>query len=72
LVEKVEPLLRTLPTSVQKDARGALAELRDAAALGTPDVSRLRRGLEALKHIMEHATGHVVATGVLALIGELT
>jgi hypothetical protein len=31
----------------------------------------LRRGLESLKHVMEHAAGHVVATGVLALIGEL-
>jgi hypothetical protein len=73
LVEQIEALLPTsgLPGSVQEDAQGALAELREAAAAATPDVSRLRRGLESLKRVMEHATGHVVATGVLTLIGEL-
>jgi AbiTii-like protein len=71
LVEQVEPLLPNLPASIHGDSEGALAELREAAETATPDVSRLRRGLESLKHVMEHATGHVVATGVLALIGEL-
>jgi hypothetical protein len=73
LVEKVEPLLPTsgLPRSVREDAQGALAELREAAAATIPDVSRLRRGLESLKRVMEHAAGHVVATGALALIAEL-
>lgn len=51
LVEQVEQLLPTLPISVQKDSSAALAELREAAAFGTPDVGRLRRGLESLKHI---------------------
>jgi len=71
LVEQVELLLPTLPSSVREDSQAVLAELRDAAAAATPDVSRLRRGLESLRHVMEHAIGHVVATGVLALIGEL-
>jgi hypothetical protein len=67
----VEQLLPTLPSSVREDSQLALAELREAAAAVTPDVSRLRRGLESLKQVMEHAMGHVVATGVLAIIGEL-
>jgi hypothetical protein len=73
LVEQVDRVLPTsdLPSAVLEDSQGALAELREAAAASTPDVSRLRRGLESLKHVMEHATGHVVATGVLALIAEL-
>jgi hypothetical protein len=73
LVEQVDRLLPAsdLPSNVQEDCRGALAELRDAATAATPDVTRLRRGLESLRHIMEHAVGHVVATGALALIGEL-
>jgi hypothetical protein len=71
LLDQMEPLLPNLPVSVRDDAQGALTELREAAAAATPDIGRLRRGLESLKRIMEHATGHVVATGILALIGEL-
>ena len=71
LVEQVERLLPTLPSPVREDSQVALSELREAAAAATPDVGRLRRGLDLLRHVMEHATGHVVATGVLALIGEL-
>lgn len=73
LVEQVERILPTseLPTAVQQDSQAALTELREAAAAPTPDVGRLRRGLESLKHIMEHATGHLVAAGVLSLIEKL-
>jgi hypothetical protein len=71
LVKQMEGLLPTLPSSVREHSQVALAELREAAAAATPDVSRLRRGLESLRHVLEHATGHVVATGALALIGEL-
>ena len=71
LVEQVEPLLPILPASVRDDSQGVIAELREAAGAAVPDIGRLRRGLGSLKHIMEHASGHVVATGVLALIGEL-
>jgi AbiTii len=72
-VEHVEEILLTsgLPGSVRDNSQTALAELREAATVPAPDVSRLRRGLESLKHVMEHATGHVVATGVLTLIAEL-
>jgi hypothetical protein len=71
LVEQVEPLLPNLPASVREDSQHALSELREAATVGAPDIGRLRRGLESLQHVMEHATGHVVANGVLALIAEL-
>jgi hypothetical protein len=72
-VEHVEGILPKsgLPSSVQDNSHAALAELREAAAVPTPDVSRMRRGLESLTHVMQHATGHVVATGVLTLIAEL-
>jgi hypothetical protein len=73
LVEQVEGILPTsgLPSSVRENSQTTLAELHEAAIVATPDVSRLRRGLESLKHVMEHATGHVVATGILTLIAEL-
>jgi hypothetical protein len=72
----VDPLERTLPVSdlperVLTDSQIAIAELREAASASAPDVGRLRRGLEALKHVMEHATGHLVAAGVLAAIASL-
>jgi hypothetical protein len=70
-VEKVEQHLPNLPSSVQGDSQRALAELREAAVASTPDVYRLRRGLEFLKGVMEHATGHLVAEGVLTLIATL-
>lgn len=73
LVQQVEEILPRsgLPSSVQEKSQDALVELREASTVAIPDVSRLRRGLESLKHVMEHATGHVVATGILTLIGEL-
>lgn len=49
----------------------ALTELRAAANEQTPDIGRIQRGLETLKRIMEHATGHLVAVGVLGLITPL-
>lgn len=73
LVGQLERLLPTsdLPGSVQKDSQTALTELRETSATPTPDVGRLRHGLEVLKHVMEHAAGHLVATGALSLIAEL-
>jgi hypothetical protein len=70
---QMERILPTsdLPNSVREHAAEALAELRAAASAPSPDASRLRHGLESLKHIMEHATGHLVATGALALITKL-
>ncbi len=73
LVTQLEAVLPTanFPEAVEADSKSALAELKVAAAEHTPDVGRIRRGLETLKHVMEHAAGHVVATGALAAIGEL-
>jgi hypothetical protein len=72
LVEQVEPLVPNLPASIREDSQHALVELREAAATTTtPDISRLHRGLESLKRIMEHAAGHVVGTGVVVAIVEL-
>ncbi len=73
LVDQVERALPTsdLPTEVQQQTKAIMAELRAAASERTPDTGRLRRGLEALKRIMEHAAGHLVAAGVLSLIAPL-
>lgn len=73
LVDQLEVLLPTagLPDTVRDDSKVVLAELREASTSSTPDSGRLRRGLEALKDVMEHATGHLVATGVLSLIAQL-
>jgi hypothetical protein len=73
LVEQLDRALTSsdLPTAVQLKAREALTELRAAASAHTPDASRLRQGLQSLKHVMEHATGHMIAAGSLALIAKL-
>jgi hypothetical protein len=73
LVAQIERALPTsdLPAGVQERTREALAELRAAAEVAVPDAGRLRSGLESLKHIMEHATGHLIATGALSLIAQL-
>jgi AbiTii len=60
-----------LSNSVQQKAEGALSELEAAAGAPTVDTGRVRRGLESLKHVMEHAAGHVVGAGVLSLIANL-
>ena len=73
LVAQIERALPTsdLPAAVQEQTREALAELRAAVEAAAPDAGRLRSGLESLKHIMEHATGHLIATGALSLIAHL-
>jgi hypothetical protein len=73
LVDQVERALPTsdLPTEVQEQTKAIKAELRAAASERTPYTGRLRRGLEALKRIMEHAAGDLVAAGVLSLIAPL-
>lgn len=73
LVDQVERALPSsdLPADVRDRTMAALAELKAAATETTPDSGRLRRGLESLQHIMEHATGHLIAAGVLGLIGSL-
>jgi hypothetical protein len=60
-----------LSAPLQDQAKASIAELREATDVPAPDASRLRRGLEALKRIMEQATGDLVAAGVLGLIGDL-
>ena len=36
-----------------------------------PDADPVGPAKESLKHMMEHASGHLVATGALAMIGQL-
>lgn len=73
LIDQTEKVLPNsdLPESIKTNASLALAELRSAAALDQPDTTRLQRGLEFLKHVMEHAAGHIVGAGTLALIAKL-
>lgn len=60
-----------LPDNVQETANETLAELRAATNDPAPDIGRVRRGLGSLKRIMEEATGHLVASGAVAVIGKL-
>jgi len=74
LVEQTEGLLSStvgLGQEQKDQATALLAELRQAAETASPDAGRLRRGLESLRHVMEHAAGHVVGMGVLAGIEKL-
>lgn len=73
LVDQIDRPLKgsDLPDAIQKDALAALDELRGASGATHPDVGRLRHALGALKQVMEHAAGHVVGAGVLALIAQI-
>jgi hypothetical protein len=71
LFEQLDRGLSMMPAAIQEQTREALAELQAATTVPGPDVSRVRRGLESLKHIMEHATGHLIATGALTAIAQL-
>jgi AbiTii len=69
----LEQLDRALPKSdpIHQEVAPTLTELRAASNTPVPDTGRIRRGLESLKHVMEHATGHLVASGALTLIEKL-
>jgi hypothetical protein len=73
LIDQLDQLLPTsnFPASLQNQAKDATAELRLAVDEPKPDSSRLHKGLETLKDIMEHAVGHLVAVGVLSEIAHL-
>ena len=80
LVEKVDSLVSQLeraigssdlPEQVKVDAGDAIAELRSATHAENPEAGRIRKGLEVLKSVLEHAAGHLVATGALTLIGHV-
>jgi hypothetical protein len=73
LVEQLDRLLLAspLPSQLQGKATQAINELRAASHKSVPDAGRLRRGLESLRHVLEHATGHLIAAGALQLIAQL-
>jgi len=72
LVDQLEKTISSgLPADLQPQAAGALTELRAAATEPAPEAGKLRLGLESLKHVMEHAAGHLVGAGALHLIAEL-
>jgi hypothetical protein len=48
-----------------------LTELREVSEAAEPDTGRLRRSLASLRHVMEHAAGHVVGMGMLLGIDKL-
>ena len=60
-----------LPASIKVGAESALNELREAANAAPTDTGRLRRGLESLKRVTEHAAGHTIAAGLLATIAQI-
>jgi hypothetical protein len=73
LVDQSEKAINSsdLPDAIKTDAGTALAELRTASTQERIDPSRLKSALNALKRVMEHGAGHVVAVGILALIDKL-
>jgi hypothetical protein len=71
LVDQLDGVTSSLPAPAQEQTREALSELRAAVNVSAPDASRLRRGLESLRGIMEHAAGHLVAVGALDAIAKL-
>jgi hypothetical protein len=73
MVEQTEGLLSTANLTPERkdEAAALLTELREGAAAADPDTGRLRRGLESLRRVMEHAAGHVVGMGVITGIEKL-
>jgi hypothetical protein len=73
LVEQTERLLSAAGLAPERETEAAttLAELREAVGAHDPDSGRLRRGLESLRRVMEHASGHVVGMGVVTGIEKL-
>jgi hypothetical protein len=73
LVDQLDKMLPAsdLPESIKTAAATAARELREAATVASPETGRLRAGLEVLRGVMEHAAGHVVGAGVLALIAQI-
>jgi len=71
LIVQLDEVKSGLPALIQEQSREILSELRAAADSPLPDTSRLRRGLESLKRILEHAGGHIVAVGALDAIAKL-
>jgi hypothetical protein len=80
LVEGVDQLLnqvqRALPTStlsaeIQAQVETAVLELRQAATEEKPEPTRLRRGLESMGRILEHAAGDLLAVGARVAIQQL-
>ena len=53
---------------MQRQTREAIAELKAAVSVTAPDPGRIRQDLESLMHVMEHATGHLIASSVISLI----
>jgi hypothetical protein len=60
-----------MPPDEQQATTAALAELKAAGEAQSPDVGRLRSSLDSLKHVMEHAAGHVIGAGILTNIDKL-
>jgi hypothetical protein len=73
LIDQLDRLLPAsdFPAPLQSQTKAATAELRSAVDEPKPDGNRLHRGLESLKHIIEHATGHLVAVGAFSEIAQL-
>lgn len=71
LIEKIDQHRSSLPPAVQEKLPPILDELRAASAEEKLSPSRLTRGLEQLKNVMEIAAGDLVAAGVLHLLPDL-
>ncbi len=73
LIDQLDRLLPAsdFPAPLQSRTRDATAELRSAVAEPKPSGTRLHKGLDSLKNIMEDAAGHLVAVGVISEIAQL-
>ncbi|MGH6937128.1 MAG: hypothetical protein ACRED2_13345, partial [Methylocella sp.] len=73
LVQQVEQLLPAahLEPTLQKEARAALDELKEAANSTSPDSGRLRKGLESLKRVLAPAGEHLLKIAVDATVTKL-
>jgi AbiTii len=73
LVQQVEQLLPAaqLEPALEKQTHAALDELKEAANSATPDIGRLRKGLESLKRVLAPAGEHLIKIAVDAAVTKL-
>jgi hypothetical protein len=73
LVQQTEGFLSSagLSSEQKQEATTLLAQLREGTEAAKPDTSQLHDRLQSLKHVMEHAGGHIVGMGVIAGIEKL-
>jgi hypothetical protein len=70
-IEQVRPVLSQLPADSGQLIEAQLITIEEEAGRSTPKKMRVLSALQTIKSVAEGASGNLVATGILSLIGSL-